>query len=162
MHSLLQYLRWLVRASTIALVAWLATGPVGLAQSRDDALAGSGPLPAGRRIVDPATGFIWVLLRSSSCTGCPGRLIPFASLGPRSAGAAEPPQLPAPVIRAGDLLLVDEASGPAKGSLTALASRPARAGELLNARLTVSGRQVRVIAQGPGRARLCPATEWQP
>lgn len=153
--------RRLERASMILLIGLFIPGSGSLAQSRRGSFAAPGLSHAGHRILDPATGAAWMLMPTPACPGCPGKLFPIASSDETSDRVVAQSALHPPVIRAGDPLVLEETSGPVQGTLTAIASQPARAGELLKVRLTFNGSQVCVIALGPGRARLTPATEWQ-
>lgn len=57
-----------------------------------------------------------------------------------------------PVIRAGDLLVIEESTTVADARLEAVALGPATAGSPLNVRLKIGGKVVRAIALSPGRA----------
>jgi hypothetical protein len=67
-----------------------------------------------------------------------------------------------PVIRAGDRLVVEEHTPVVDALLEARALNPAAQGSALEARLSIGGRVVRVVALGPGRAELQPETGGQP
>jgi hypothetical protein len=122
-----------------------------------------------REIDDPQTGTRWLLTRNAVHPEGPGRLA-TASMridsDPIHVGregkvqgvtAAEvPPRL---VIRAGDRLIVEENTATIEARLEAVALGGAAAGSLLQARLKIGGRIVRVIARTPGHAVLSPETE---
>jgi hypothetical protein len=142
----------------------------------------SAPGPIIREIDDPSAGRRWLLVRDPAHPGGPGRLLLVsgsraAAPMPRSrvAGAQSPlsppaassPQAPgdsafmsapksvplsAPMIHAGDALVVEENTPVVDARLTATALGPAAGGAGFNARLTLGGRIVRVLALAPGRA----------
>jgi len=67
-----------------------------------------------------------------------------------------------PVIRAGDRLMVEQSTAKADIQLEGIALSPAAAGELFRVRLQMSGKVVRTVALGPGRAVLATEKElWQ-
>ena len=59
-----------------------------------------------------------------------------------------------PVIHAGDRLIVEENSSVVEARLEAVALGPAAVGSLLQARLRIGGRVVRVVALASGRAEF--------
>jgi len=67
-----------------------------------------------------------------------------------------------PVIHAGDRLVVEEHTPVVDALLEARALNPATRGSELDARLSIGGRVVRVVALGPGRAELQPQTGGRP
>jgi hypothetical protein len=92
--------------------------------------------------------------------GGPGRLVPLEAgrhadaplrgtnfTAPKLAGSA-------PVIRAGDRIVVEEHTDVVDAVLEAVALGPAVEQGPLDARLRIGGRVVRVVALAPGRARL--------
>ena len=144
--------------------------------------AGGQANPSGevlREIVDPHNGEHWLLLRQNTLPGGPGRLVLVASdrgdgirkqqaqstetqvrmrLGTHSSSQPDlqstliAPALP--VIRSGDRLTVEEHTAHVDAVLEARALGAAVAGAVLEARLTIGGGVVRVVALGPGRAAL--------
>lgn len=108
---------------------------------------------ASRLLVDPWTGVRWHLAADPEHPGGPGRLVP-AGVGAVAAHAA--PSAPL-VIRAGDRLVVEESTGDLHARYAATAMMPAARGTVFVARLTFTGRPVRVVALGPGLAQLAPA-----
>ncbi len=117
------------------------------------------PVRAVRAIDDPATGTRWLLVRSADHPGGPGRLV-RADEEPVSASGAAQAAIIAPtetVLRGGDRLIVIEQTLVAEADLDAVALGPAAVGAFCEARLQVTGRTVRVIVLGSGRARLAPA-----
>lgn len=130
-----------------------------------------GQQQAIREIADPACGVVWRLVRDMGHPDGPGRLVPVA---PESEGRARdgaktkrawttvplPPQRK--IIRAGDSLVVEEMTGVVEMRLSAVALMPASAGQVIEARLNAGGKRVRVIALGPGRAKLAAMREAQP
>jgi len=113
-----------------------------------------------REIDDPHTGERWLLMRSAQFPGGPGRLVlamPHRNApGGASvsvAGQPEEAQL-TPVIHIGDRLIVEEHTAVVDAVLEARALNPAAAGAQFDARLTIGGNVVRVVALGPGRAAL--------
>lgn len=119
--------------------------------------------PAVREIDDPHSGARWLLMRDAEHPGGPGHLVP---LGPGERGMLEltgPGRVAAaPMIRAGDRIVVEEHTGVVDAVLEAVALGPAVKQEPLQARLKIGGRVVRVIAIEPGRARLSPRRETRP
>jgi hypothetical protein len=112
-----------------------------------------------REIDDPHTGARWLLLRDSSHPGGPGRLVlAVERRGQHQNNVAQSDVVQAapalPVIHAGDRLIVEENSAVIEARLEAVAMSPAAAGSLLQARLRIGGRVVRVVALGPGRAEF--------
>jgi len=67
-----------------------------------------------------------------------------------------------PVIHAGDRLVVEEHTPVVDALLEARALNPATQGSAFEARLSIGGRVVRVVALGPGRAELQPETGGRP
>lgn len=108
-------------------------------------------VPAGSVIEDPTLGSRWVLVKDAEHPGGPGRLV-MEPQGLQRGATRE--RAAAPVIRAGDRVLVEENTPVARGVLEAIALGSARQGAAFRVRLTVGGLVVRVIAAGPGRAIL--------
>jgi hypothetical protein len=112
---------------------------------------------APRVLVDPWTGSRWQLETGSVHPGGPGQFAPAGS------SAAVPRTVPHAVsvpliIRAGDRLVVEESAGDLHARYAATAMAPAARGAVFLARLTFSGRPVRVVAVEPGHASLAPAS----
>jgi hypothetical protein len=119
--------------------------------------------PAIREIDDPHSGMRWVLVKDSEHPGGPGRLVQVNAEGPAGFALNVPgPKVAAPVIRAGDRIVVEEHTDVADAVLEAVALAPAVELGQLRARLTIGCRVVRVIAIAPGRARLSAAGEERP
>jgi hypothetical protein len=124
------------------------------------------PAPIYREIDDPSTGDRWLLVPGHA--GGPGTLILAghcerarcgeANMGTRSAPAADPaadlPVIHAPVIRAGEAVIVEEHTAVVDVRLEAVALNPGRMGSTFEARLKIGGNVVRVRAVAPGRAIL--------
>jgi hypothetical protein len=108
-----------------------------------------------RVIDDPYSGDRWLLVRDPSHPGGPGRLLLVSAVrrGPLNPGHAGPEiEAPAPLIRPGDRVVVEENTPVVEARLEAVALGPAQPGSTFNVRLAVGGRVVRVVAVGPGRA----------
>ncbi len=157
-----------------------------LTSSGSAGAAGSQANPSGdvlREIVDPNNGYRWLLVRQNTLPGGPGRLVLMAghresgvqlqqaqSIGTQlRAQSSSQPDLqsslsaPAlPVIRSGDRLTVEEHTAHVDAVLEARALGAAAAGAVLEARLTIGGSVVRVVALGPGRASMQPETGVRP
>jgi hypothetical protein len=154
--------RWLYRIAALVLITGLLAGCGSKAQSSSGLLFSPSPVPLIRTIQDPSSGSVWILVPTPACPGCPGKLIPVASPDHRSSTEISRLTLQAQVIHSWDRLVVEDSAGPVRSRLDAVALQPAREGGVLNARLAVNGRQVRVVALGPGRVRLAPSAEWLP
>jgi hypothetical protein len=136
-----------------------------------------------REIDDPHTGQRWLLVRNGQQSGGPGRLLLVGQMQSEQVRAGqmkvqtlrrEPGEAtrqiaaaPAefgflPVIRAGDRLVVEEHTPVVDALLEARALNPAAQGSALEARLSIGGRAVRVVALGPGRAALLPEAGGRP
>jgi hypothetical protein len=123
-----------------------------------------------REIDDPRNGDRWLLIENESHPGGPGRLVlADARGGPGDASEAnetratkqatrEADTLP-PVIRAGERVVVEEHTAMVEAHLEAVAMAPAWVGSAFNVRLSIGGRIVRVVAEGPGRAILQVETQ---
>jgi hypothetical protein len=108
-----------------------------------------------REIDDPHNGDRWLLVRDPGHPAGPGRLLLVSAvrrepLNVRQAGPEA--KAPAPVIRSGDRVIVEENTPVVEARLEAVAMGPAQPGSAFNVRLAVGGRVVRAIAVGPGRA----------
>jgi hypothetical protein len=130
---------------------------------------GSGVSPGEvmRTIQDPNTGMRWLLVRSERHPGRPGRLLlanarsnpprPADGGGARESIFIQPDQsAELPVIRAGDLVRVEEHTAIADVRLEAVALEAARVGAPLTVRLKIGGRVEHGVALAPGRASLTP------
>jgi len=120
-----------------------------------------------REIVDPSTGDLWLLLRDRSRPGGPGRLVLSARRANTQSAILGTPAQPAsaselPVIRAGDLVIVEEHTPVVDARLEAIALGSARNGAYFKARLQIGGSVVRVVAVSPGNAVLTPESERKP
>lgn len=130
-------------------------------------------------IVDPANGNRWVL-ENGDRPGGPGRLVLASRASAHADRAAEgvicragfaapstiplanpaavtsPPVVRAPVIRAGDRIVLVARTSVMDASLAAVALGPARAGSVFKVRLDIDGRVggkvLEATALGPGRA----------
>ncbi len=115
-----------------------------------------------REIDDPHSGARWLLLPGPNYPGGPGRLV-LAAGGDGTGSAAVTIPAPArPVIRAGDLLVVEENSALVEARLEARALGTAARGSTLQARLKIGGKVVSVVALGPGRVALEPEMGGRP
>lgn len=134
-------------------------------------LAQPGSSSAVRAIDDPHAGMRWLLLRNPDHPGGPGRLVPVHGAAATSPifhferGAADAGNglhaTLAPVIRAGDAVIVEEDSAVASVRLEGVATMPAAAGANLKVRLRTAA-TVSAIAIAPGRVRLAGQFERQP
>lgn len=113
-----------------------------------------------REIDDPYLGNRWLLVRDSSHPGGPGRLL-LVSAARRTATSARQRmqagpavETPAPVIRSGESVVVEEHTRMVDARLEAVALGPATAGSEFNVRLSIGGRIVRAVAVAYGRAAL--------
>jgi hypothetical protein len=114
-----------------------------------------------REIDDPNNGDRWLLTRNESHPGGPGLLMLVSTAridsvdpaGPRRPNQAGPEaEIPAPIIRAGDRVILEENTPVVEARLEAVAMGPALAGAPFNVRLSIGGRVVRAVAITPGRA----------
>ena len=122
------------------------------------------PQRATREIADRATGIAWLLVKDNGHPGGPGRLVAVDEAHAESrqpnarsgVGAVSVTLLPPlyPILRGGDPIVIEEDSPVVHLRLAGVALEPACAGQSLEARLEVGGKAVRVVALGPGRARL--------
>jgi hypothetical protein len=115
-----------------------------------------------REIDDVQNGNRWLLVRDDAHPGGPGRMVLVAAErnepgGALRASAAETEKAQI-VIHAGDRLVVEEHTARADAALEARALGSAAQGSVLNVRLAIGGKVVRVVALGPGRAALQPET----
>lgn len=116
------------------------------------------PDRAVREIDDPGSGARWLLLRNPSCPSGPGRLVRMgtaeALMQSGSGEKAPVSRAEAPLIRAGDALVVEEHTPLVDARLVAVALGPAELGAEFRARLQLGGKVVRVVALAPGKAAL--------
>jgi len=129
-----------------------------LAPGRRSRTLQAAPRQVLREIDDPHSGMRWLLLRDSGHPGGPGLLIPASAVKSesrhRSPTSAPDPVPLHPVIRAGDLLIVEEHTALADACLEAVALGPAVLGSALPVRLKIGGKVVQAMALAPGRAAL--------
>jgi hypothetical protein len=138
------------------------------ANSKADATGTPGAQLPGeifREIDDQQTGARWLLTRDRMHPGGPGKLVLLQGRnsdarpsGNTNADAA----LAAPVIHAGDALIVEEHTAVADARLEAVALGVAVRGGELKARLKIGGKVVRVMAVAAGRAELQAESGAQP
>jgi hypothetical protein len=115
-----------------------------------------------REIDDPRNGDRWLLMRNDSHPGGPGLLLLISAargISPHPAPSKTETAEPAPIIRAGDRVIVEENTPVAEARLEAVALNPALSGAAFNARLIIGGRVVRAVATGPGRATFQGETD---
>jgi hypothetical protein len=135
---------WLLGAAACAAGAQTASSGV---PAGGAALKASAAL---REIHDPHTGLRWLLVKDAAHPGGPGMLV---EVSPREPGA-ETGRVAAPLIHAGDAVLVEEHNAVVDAVLQAVALGPAVSGGLFSARLKVGGRVLQVVAVAPGRAKI--------
>lgn len=119
---------------------------------------------ATREIQDAGVGIVWLLVKDNQHPGAPGRLVAVDAaqaatgqpLAAGNSGDLSVPILPPRrrVLRGGDRILIEEDSPMVHLRLAGVALGPACEGQSLEARLEAGGKTVRVVALGPGRARL--------
>jgi len=121
-----------------------------------------------KEIDDSCTGDRWLLLRDASQPGGPGRLVRVSrnglavqTDGLESTAANVPPKA-APVIHAGDALVLEESTPLIEVRLEARALGPAACGAEFKARLAIGGKIVRAIALGKGRAAFVTEADRKP
>ncbi|MGA9668589.1 MAG: hypothetical protein WBQ94_05230 [Terracidiphilus sp.] len=119
-----------------------------------------------REINDPKDGTRWLLSRDVNHPGGPGVLaLAERVAGPvqRLATGALPAQaILAPIIHAGDRLILEEHSAAVDSRLEAIAMAPGALGSVFPARLSIGGKVVRARALAAGRAVLEPESGgWQ-
>jgi len=112
-----------------------------------------------REIDDPHTGDRWLLVRGYTHPGGPGLLLLVSAVKVASRQTEAGAEIPPPIIRVGDRVVVEENTAVIEARLEAIALSPATAGSALNVRLTLGGRMVRVVAVGPGRAAFQGETQ---
>lgn len=159
----------------VATVAGMVLGvsiPAASAAAGRTRIAASAAQEAGsaevlREIDDPATGNRWLLERDGAHLGGPGRLVLLA----KQAGAAGrravfekavTPDSLAPVIRAGDAVILEAHTAVMDAELETFALTAAPAGSPLRVRLKLGGRVVTAIALAPGRAEWTPESGARP
>jgi hypothetical protein len=107
-----------------------------------------------REIDDPNSGDRWLLVRDTSHPGGPGLLLLASSARDIVNRVAPPTEMPAPIIRIGDRVIVEENTTLVNARLEGTAMAPASAGLAFNVRLSIGGQVVRAVAIAPGRAAL--------
>ena len=138
--------------------------PAGAAGLRAQSwVRGSVPDPgaagAGAALCDPATGDRWELLRGRP--GGPGQWIREAV--PASSGRrAKPKPHAAPIVRAGDRLVIEEQTAEATLRLVVVALEPGSEGATLRVRPAIGGGVLRAVALGGRRAALAAGRWGQP
>jgi hypothetical protein len=122
-----------------------------------------------KEIDDSCTGDQWLLLRDEDHPAGPGRLVRVARTGrlvqpgeSEDAAVRVGYRADAPVIHAGDLVVLEESTPLVEARLEARALGPALCGAEFNARLTIGGRVVRAVALGKGRAAFVSTTGERP
>ena len=105
-----------------------------------------------REIDAPHTGDRWLLIRDARHPGGPGLLLLVSFVRVESRQTKSELKMPAPIIRAGDRVIVEESTPVMEARLEAIALGPAIAGSILNLRLVLGGKVVRAVATGPSRA----------
>jgi hypothetical protein len=119
-----------------------------------------------REIEDPNSGARWLLSRDLSHPGGPGVLAPGGkspSRTQRSETGVRPAEAVAvPIIRSGDMLVLEEHSAVADARLQSIALGPAAAGSALRVRLTIGGKVVWARALAAGRVVLESETGGRP
>jgi hypothetical protein len=155
------------QAAVLVLTAGIALAAAGQSSAKDSspqAAPAAVPYPIIRQIDDPHSGEVWLLLRDPGNPGGPGRLVPAAQSAKVPGSARQDLTQPikcAPVIRAGEQVLVEEHSARVDARLEAVALSSAAKGEKLRARLKIGGNVVVVVASAPGSAVLEPESEGQ-
>ena len=104
-----------------------------------------------KEIDDPHTGDRWLLMRDIRHLGGPGLMV-VAAQGRTPGQTAAPGESPAPIIRSGDPVIVEQNTSTMDAHLEALAMTPATAGSCFDARLRIGCGVVRAVAIAPGRA----------
>ena len=167
---------WHSRTSRISVC--LAALTAIFAAARASGADGAGEMKkeqAIRVIQDPHTGMRWLLERTPNNPGGPGRMVLLphgqtvlpngqtaeeASVDSGS-GRGRGKTIARSIIRAGDLLVVEEHSEVVDARLEAVAMGSAGKGASFNVRLSIGGKVVRAIAVGPGHAVLAPSGGFQ-
>jgi hypothetical protein len=159
-----------VGVQALAVCIFTMAGEIAAAQAPETTNPGprvilsSGSVSAGgstmvREIDDAQLGIRWRLMRDPKDAGGPGVWVSAATRENRlgtNAGAQADDQGWAPVLRAGDRVVVEEHTAVADAHLEAVALGPAGAGTTFAVRLKIGGRIVHAVALGPGRAALAP------
>ena len=162
-------------------LAWILAAPLAPAQAARAAGPASAPgfrflvsapvrnqdsaAPAGqllREIDDPHNGNRWLLTSDESHPGGPGLLTLVATARINAAGNPAAPgrptqtateaEIPAPIIRSGDRVIIEENTPVVEARLEEVAMGPALAGAPFIVRLSIGGKVVRAVAIAPGRA----------
>lgn len=143
--------------------AFTETEAIHVVSQQDDSKPAVASGPVVREVDDPATGSRWLLVNDGIQPGGPGHWVradaPFwrgAGSNLRGHKAKQDTAYKAMhsklVIRAGQLIVVEEHSAVADAHLNAVALEPASIGSILHVRLEVGGKTINVTASGPGRA----------
>jgi hypothetical protein len=105
-----------------------------------------------REIDDPDNGDRWLLVRDASHPQGPGLMLLVSSARVVAAHSAPTTEMPAPIIRIGDRVVVEENTAIVNARIEGAAMAPASAGLAFNVRLSIGGQVVRAVAIAPGRA----------
>lgn len=118
-----------------------------------------------REIDDPHNGDRWLLVMDVNHPAGPGRLFRAGAdrgqleLAARGSATQSGGQSAAPVIHAGDRIIVEENTPVVASRLEAVAMGPALVGAALSVRLRMGGRVLRAVAVASGRARIQEETQ---
>lgn len=152
----------LLRAVLLALAVALLSAASALALSQESAVQNEPTKWKQVRVVnDAATGTRWLLERDTATPGAPGRMRQIAA-GRAVAGygaALLAAAVAAPIMRAGDRVVVEDSAEKVTARLEGTVLEPARAGALVKVRLAAGGQTVTARALAPGRATLVAAQE---
>jgi hypothetical protein len=111
-----------------------------------------------REIDDPHSGERWILTRNADHPEAPGQLVLIAETHSVTATpekvAGRAPDGPAPIIRSGDRVIVEQNTPTVEARLEAVAMTSAWAGGTLRLRLIIGGQIVEATATVPGHAAL--------
>lgn len=129
-----------------------------------DKMPGQDAMQAVREIDDPNGGARWLLLDGNLHPGGPGWLVAIRNGDVVKTGANEAivePPLPV-IVRGGERVIVEQQTKELQARFEAVALGPARSGEVLDVRLRINGRKMRVVALAPGRVLLRSFAEQRP
>jgi len=162
---------------SVLLSANLSVTALGQSSSSSaNAIVSSAPVQSNeilRVIDDPGTHERWLVVADPQHPGGPARLVKSSEYE-REVGAqgAAPVKVQSavkahiearkPVIRPGELLIVEEHSQFIDMRLEAVALSQAVVGDTFDVRLKVGGKVVRAVATAPGHARLAAQTGVRP
>jgi hypothetical protein len=107
-----------------------------------------------REIDDANSGDRWLLVRNASHPEGPGLLLLVSIARVVPAHTTPLAETPAPIIRIGDRVIVEENTATVNARLDGAAMAPASAGLAFSVRLSIGGQIVRAVAVAPGRAVL--------